>query len=71
RGGHLEYLVKWLGYPMEECTWQPSLLNKSFHEKHPAAPHPIALRQFEFKHYENHTEPRTPRKLFSWEDGKF
>ncbi|PFH45171.1 hypothetical protein AMATHDRAFT_162323 [Amanita thiersii Skay4041] len=29
------------------------------------------LRQFEFKRYENHTEPCTPWKLFSWEDGKF
>ncbi|PFH48319.1 hypothetical protein AMATHDRAFT_5900 [Amanita thiersii Skay4041] len=44
---------------------------KSFHDKHPAAPRPIALRQFEFKRYENHTTPRVSRKLFGWEDGKF
>ena len=65
RGG-LQYLVKWKGYPHEECTWEP-LKNlekskdaiKEFHQKHPSAPRRISALTFhslKFRPYENLTE---------------
>ncbi|PFH45494.1 hypothetical protein AMATHDRAFT_104157, partial [Amanita thiersii Skay4041] len=71
RGGRLEYLVKWSGYPVEESTWEPAenmanAQDKAFHDKRPAAPRCIALVNLDFKHYENNTEPRVPRRLFGW-----
>ncbi|PFH45102.1 hypothetical protein AMATHDRAFT_127174, partial [Amanita thiersii Skay4041] len=55
RGGQLEFLVKW----------------KEFYKWNPGAPHSISHQHFTFRTYKNLTTPKTPRKLFGWEDGKF
>jgi len=46
--GHLQYLVRWKGYPEADNTWEPTGHLKhaqeaidSFHKQHPSAPRPI------------------------------
>ena len=41
RGNHLQYLVKWLGYPESDNTWEPAghlqtpMLLKGYHHRNP------------------------------------
>jgi hypothetical protein len=79
----LQYLVKWLDFPLEERTWepadslwedQPELIRK-FHKDHPAAPRPIwdinALEEIAFQPLENFTNGDVDRQLrpIDWEFG--
>jgi hypothetical protein len=76
----LEYLVKWKGYPQEECTWEPAdnlthakKLVSDFHSKHPAASRRISAVTFDrlpFRPYINFTEPSPSATLFNWTLGK-
>jgi Chromo (CHRromatin Organisation MOdifier) domain len=78
--GKLQFLVKWKGYPQEECTWEPeaNLQNskkciKEFYNKHPSAPRKISATTFSrlpFKTYENFTEAPSSANLFDWTHGK-
>ena len=78
----LQYLVKWKGYPHEECTWEPihNLEHaqdaiKAFHQKHASAPRRISALTFhslKFRPYENFTEvPESVLKAIpDWTMGK-
>ena len=78
--GKLQYLVKWIGYPHEECTWEPLenlqdalWLVDEFHERHPNAPRRISAMSFTqlpFRPYENLTAGEKHRRLFDWTMGK-
>ena len=75
RGGHLEYLVKWKGYPNEEAMWEPvdNLEHahrkvQVFHKKKPSTPCPMTMPAKFFQRYHNHTDPEVPKRLFGWED---
>jgi RNase H-like domain found in reverse transcriptase/Reverse transcriptase (RNA-dependent DNA polymerase)/Integrase zinc binding domain/Chromo (CHRromatin Organisation MOdifier) domain len=78
RRGKLQYLVKWVGYPREENSWEPeeNLSDAServseFHKTHPNAPQRLRsiFTQLKFRPYENYTE-RNPGVLFDWTTGK-
>jgi hypothetical protein len=78
RRGKLQYLVKWVGYPREESSWEPedSVANApervaDFHRQFPNAPQRsrAIFDQLHFRPYENLTE-RPRRVLFDWTDGR-
>lgn len=78
--GKLQYLVKWIGYPQEESTWEPAdaidnakCLVQDFHTKHPSAPRRISALIFSrlpFRPYSNFTQPAPSTQLFNWTIGK-
>lgn len=80
RRGHLEYLIKWKGYPVGDSTWEPegNLQNAQkalheFHQLHPSAPRKISIVTFAdipFRRYENFTEVSKTQRLFDWTEGK-
>ena len=70
----MEYLVKWKNYPLEEASWEPvtNLTNaqeaiEEFHLEHPDAPRRVRI----IEKQEEDTQPRVPKRLFGWQDGKF
>jgi hypothetical protein len=78
RRGRLQYLVKWLGYPREESSWESESnvrdsgdLVRDFHRQHPNAPQRInaVFSELRFRPYENFTT-RPPGVLFDWTAGK-
>ena len=70
RGGHVQYLVKWEGYPHEENTWEPDIklradvpdLIKEFHQDHPDQPSPTNIRTLDFSQCE---KPRLYNPAFN------
>jgi hypothetical protein len=79
-GNKLHFLVKWKGFPQEECTWEPerNLKNakkaiRDFYARHPSAPRRISALTFSrllFKKYENLTELSPTAQIFDWTQGK-
>jgi transposase InsO family protein len=79
----LQYLVRWLDFPLEERTWEPAEglwedqpeLVRRFHREHPAAPRPAwdinALDELVFQPIENLTDGDVDRRLHppDWEFG--
>ena len=70
----MEYLVKWKNYPLEEASWEPvaNLTNaqeaiEEFHLEHPDAPQRVRI----VEKLEEKTQPKAPKRLFGWQDGKF
>jgi hypothetical protein len=79
--GKLQYLVKWMGYPVSESTWEPANIIKNdapkavrdFHRRNPSAPQRISALTFQrlpFRPYENLTEA-PKRVLFDWTSGRW
>jgi len=75
--GHLQYLVKWKGYPEHrEWTWEPlhNLTHADqavgdFHKSHPSAPRPVNMNHFQFVPItENTMEIESTAE--QWIDGK-
>lgn len=54
RGGHIQYLVKWKGYPPEDNSWEPSSnihaprLIQTFHKKYPGVLARLGTRRLPF-----------------------
>jgi len=79
RRDHLEYLVRWKGFPLEEREWKKASelthakeVVAEFHRAHPAKPRPMPTMKLRFRRLRNLTTPTDiPHYLFNWEDGTF
>lgn len=76
----LQYHVKWMGYGMDDSTWESeeNIQNSpeavaDFHRRHPSAPRRIAavLHDLSFRPYENFTDPLVPPSQTTLESGRY